>query len=143
MQPPAHAALIPVLRDAIWIAALSLASPATAQRISGPGGSGVYPLQPPLFEVAATTGNARVYRCGAAKYARRQRAAWNTPIVVAGGIGPSVAEQGRRTAVPFTLAPQAAGITPVPGARLPQTGAFRTVTEANRGCSALDNYGDR
>lgn len=51
--------------------------------------------------------------CAASEYARRALGAgWNDRIYIARGRGPSVTT-GRKTAVQFTMNPQAAGITPL------------------------------
>ncbi|SDC89920.1 hypothetical protein [Ruegeria marina] len=51
--------------------------------------------------------------CAASEYARRALGAgWNDRIYIARGRGPSVTT-GRKTAVQFTMSPQAAGITPL------------------------------
>lgn len=94
---------------ALSAALLSLPIPAAA--FSAKRHMRVNPVNETVFEVIApTAAGAGDYWCGAADYAYRALgAAWTAPIYIVRGRGPSVTT-GRRTAVQFTLSPQAAGV---------------------------------
>ena len=73
----------------------------------------VNPVNANVFEVIPrSSGSGPTIWCAAADYARRALgAAWTTQVYVARGRGPSVTTN-RRSAVHFTITPQAAGVTP-------------------------------
>ena len=122
---------------------LSLATPLAAQKMYGPGGSTIYPIDGSSFEVVATSRDKAMW-CGAAKYARRAlKVGWNTQLVVTRGPEPSVLEDGRRPGVQFTTNPAAAGVAPVAENGGLAPGSWRTVSIANRNCARLDNSSNR
>lgn len=95
------------------ICALLLALPVPAAAFSAKRNMRVNPVNDAVFEVVApTAAGAGDYWCGAADYAYRALGAeWTARIYIVRGRGPSVTT-GRRTAVQFTLSPQAAGVQP-------------------------------
>lgn len=67
-----------------------------------------------VFEVVGRPGSgAREIWCAAGDYARSQNVPSNTRIYLESGRQPAVSRPGR-TAVRFTLSPEAAGVTPIP-----------------------------
>jgi hypothetical protein len=96
------------------VAALS-AIPAQAGSFRARNGATVNTVNAAVFEVVPRgTAAGPSYWCAAADYAQRGlRAAWTAKIYIARGLGPS-ATTGRRSAVQFTMDPQAAGVTPTP-----------------------------
>lgn len=91
--------------------------PADAGNFVSRSGARVFPLSNGIFEVvpsARTSGGD--YWCAAGDFAQRSlRAPWTARVFVVQGRAPSVTN-GRRSAVQFTLDPQAAGVTPLDGA---------------------------
>lgn len=94
-------------------AAIALCAADVVDAFSGRRGTRVNPVDNVVFEVIArSAGSADDYWCGAGDFAQRALgAAWAAPIYIVRGRGQSVTT-GRRSAVQFTLDPQAAGITP-------------------------------
>lgn len=93
------------------LVALTLAPAAYA--FNGPHGTTINPVNEAVFEVVGrASARGEDYWCGAADYARRELGMdWKTRLYVARGRGPSETTN-RRTAIQFTLAPEAAGIQP-------------------------------
>lgn len=88
----------------------------SADAFTSTNGQRVNQASEAVFEVVAR-GRSRTndYWCSASEFARRVLGAgWRDQIYVVRGYGPSVTT-GRRTAVQFTLDPQAAGVTPLDG----------------------------
>ncbi len=104
-------------------------------------GQRVYQLNEAVFEVVPR-GRSRTndYWCSAAEYARRALGAgWQDRVYIVRGYGPSQAT-GRRTAVQFTLNPEAAGVTPLPPGGLRQglkPGDSMTVSRGNSFCEPV------
>ncbi|MGV6847712.1 MAG: hypothetical protein ACWA5A_04970 [Marinibacterium sp.] len=102
--------------------------------------SRVYQIDANTFEVVGNSGRgARLYWCGAATYARRELgASWQDKVTIARTLGPSAAT-GRRSAVQFTLTPEALGITPIssPTPNAFAVGDTMTVTSGNGFCREL------
>ena len=121
---------------------LVLAGPAAAQKVYGPGGTTIYPIDGAVFEVVGPPSDKTMW-CGAAKYARQAKVGWKTPIVVVRAPEASALEDGRRQGTRFTVAPQAAGVTPTGEGRALSPGTWQTVSIANRNCVRLDNPSDR
>lgn len=73
----------------------------------------VNPVNAHVFEVIGRGGtNGVEYWCSAADHAQRVlRAPWTARLYIARSLGPSVTTN-RRSAVQFTLDPEAAGVTP-------------------------------
>ena len=96
------------------LTAVLLALPMSAEAFSARRHMRVYPVDELVFEVIAPTAAvAGDYWCGAADYAQRALGApWTARIYIVRGRGPSVTT-GRRTAVQFTLQPEAAGVRPI------------------------------
>ena len=87
---------------------LVLAGPAAAQKVYGPGGTTIYPIDGAVFEVVGPPSDKTMW-CGAAKYARSvAKVGWKTPIVVVRGPEPSAFEDGRRQGTRFTVDPASA-----------------------------------
>ncbi|WP_372574391.1 hypothetical protein [Ruegeria jejuensis] len=86
----------------------------TGAAFSTPYGTRVYQVDPNIFEVVPfALAPTDEYWCGAAQYARKRLGAdWQAQIYVASERVRSAAAGGR-TAVQFTLNPEAVGITPV------------------------------
>lgn len=96
------------------LAALILGTaPAMAKEFRGKRNTRVNPVNAAVFEVVAKSSSGGAdYWCGASDYAvRALGASWQARLYVARGWGPSPAT-GRRSAIFFTLDPQAAGIAP-------------------------------
>ena len=104
--------------SALFLTLVPMLVPNAASAFSTRAGARVNPVNASVFEVVPRgSGASSHYWCGAAEYARRALGAgWKAQIYIARGLGPSVTT-GRRSAVQFTLDPDAAGITP--------TGTFR------------------
>lgn len=102
-------------RSIIGLVALFLALPEYGEAFTSRGGARVNPVDAVVFEVVPRTGGSgKAIWCGAGDYAQRAlKASWQARVYVARERGPSVTT-GRRSAVQFTLDPQAAGITPAP-----------------------------
>lgn len=102
--------------------ALAMAGMATqADAFTARNGARVNPVDSVLFEVIPS-GRVRTgdYWCGAGEYARRALGAgWKDRVYIARELGQSVTTQ-RRSALQFTLNPEAAGVTPLP------KGGFKT-----------------
>jgi len=96
------------------LSAVLLSLPVGADAFSGRRDTRVNPVSDVVFEVIARgAAGAGDYWCGAADYAHRALGApWSARIYIVRGRGPSVTT-GRRTAVQFTLRPEAAGVTPI------------------------------
>lgn len=132
---------MPVLRSALATICLILSlTPAQAQQGFAAYGSVTYPLNANVFEVVGNSGRGyTLFWCGAAQYARRVLGApWKTRIVITRGLGRSEVT-GQRSAVHYTLTPEAIGVTPVrssfPNAY--DLGDSKSVTEANGFCREL------
>ncbi len=97
-------------------ATLATALPDSADAFTSRSGARVNPVNSAVFEVVPrNSGRTNDIWCAASEFARRQLGAgWKTRVYVARDRGPSVTT-GRRSAVQFTIDPQAAGITPVEG----------------------------
>lgn len=126
------------LRAVAAAAALTLALPQGAGAFSGLRNTTVNPVDQVRFEVMApTAGNGPVYWCGAGDYAAKVlRADWTARIYVSRGRGPSDTT-GRKTAVQFTMDPQAADIEPIAPyifMNAFRTGDNMTVNEAMSHC---------
>ncbi|MEY8838970.1 hypothetical protein AB9K41_08065, partial [Cribrihabitans sp. XS_ASV171] len=104
-------------------------------------GQRVYQLNEYVFEVVPK-GRSRTndYWCSASDYARRALGAgWQDRVYIVRGYGPSQAT-GRRTAVQFTIYPDAAGVTPLPPGGLRQglkPGDSMTVSRGNSFCEPV------
>lgn len=95
-------------------AGLAVAVPTVGDAFSSRLGARVNPVNAAVFEVVPKSGSGQEIWCGAADYAQRElRAPWQARVYVARGRGQSETT-GRRTAVQFTLDPNAAGVTPGP-----------------------------
>jgi hypothetical protein len=110
-----------------------------ASAFNGQRGTRVGQVNKAVFEVVVrNTGAGPDYWCGAADYARRVLgASWQTEIYIARGRGASVTT-GRRSAVQFTINPDAAGVTPIPPAlslNSLKVGDHMTVQKANTYCN--------
>jgi len=124
------------------VATLAMALPASANSFfSSRNGARVLPLNSAVFEVVPRgSGRTNDIWCAAGDYAQRGVGApWQARVYVVRGRGPSETT-GRRTAVQFTLDPQAAGVTPLEG------GVFKTgftpgdsmsVSQANGYCEPV------
>lgn len=108
-----------MIRDCLRILAISVLFGAPAAALAAEfraiNGGRVLQVDQVLFEVVPRTRDSNdFFWCGAADFARRALGAdWSDRIYIARGRGVSVTT-GRRTAVQFTLNPQAAGVTPLP-----------------------------
>lgn len=101
--------------SALGLAAmLATALPQSAAAFSGLRNTTVNPVDSARFEVMApTAGSGPVYWCGAGDYAVKVLGAdWTARIYVSRGRGPSDTTN-RKTAVQFTMDPQAAQIEPI------------------------------
>lgn len=73
----------------------------------------VAPVNEAVFEVVGRPGSgAREYWCAAGEYARSLGVRTNTRVYIESGRQQSVSQRGK-TAVRFTIAPDAAGVTPI------------------------------
>ncbi|WP_050930256.1 hypothetical protein [Aestuariivita boseongensis] len=87
--------------------------PLSAQAFTAKNRLTVAPVSNSVFEVVGLPGSgASHFWCAAGEYALAQGAASSARIYLASGRQPSVSRPGR-TAVRFTLAPDAAGVTPL------------------------------
>ncbi|NDW47283.1 hypothetical protein [Ruegeria sp. PrR005] len=104
-----------MLRHAFFLTALTLTGLSTqADALTTRMGDRVLPVNDAVFEVIPR-GKQRVgdFWCAASEYARRELGAgWNDRIYLVRGRGPSVTT-GRKTAVQFSLTPEAVGVTPL------------------------------
>ncbi|MCV2891025.1 hypothetical protein [Ruegeria aquimaris] len=104
-----------MLRHACFLTALTLTGLSTqADALTTRMGDRVLPVNDAVFEVIPR-GKQRVgdFWCAASEYARRALGAgWNDRIYLVRGRGPSVTT-GRKTAVQFSLTPEAVGVTPL------------------------------
>lgn len=114
--------------------------PASAQNAFATNGARVYPLDSNVYEVVGNSGGGyRLFWCGAGEYARRVLgASWSSQISIVRGLGPSQATN-RRSAVQFTLNPDAAGVTPMQSPRLNayDVGDTKSVNEASGYCNEI------
>ncbi|MGV6847711.1 MAG: hypothetical protein ACWA5A_04965 [Marinibacterium sp.] len=112
----------------------------TGQPVMSAPGSRIYRLDDNRFEVVGNSGRGYIlFWCGASHYARRALgASWRDKITVVRGLGQSEAT-GQRSAVQFTLTPDALGITPIasPTPNAYEVGDSRTITSANGDCRDL------
>ena len=135
-----HAVLAVVTIVGFGILAADMASAFTAR-----GGTRVNPVDQNVFEVVPkATSRGNPTWCAASEYARRVLgASWQDNIYVARSLGPSVTTN-RRTAVHFTLNPQAIGIVPQKGSSLNTfpVGDFMSINVANTHCNRIV-YEDR
>lgn len=114
-------------------------SPDAASAFSGRNGTKIGQVNKAVFEVVVrNTGSGPEYWCGAADYVRQVLGAgWKTEIYIARGRGASVTT-GRRSAVQFTITPDAAGVTPIPPAlslNSLKVGDHMSVQKANTYCN--------
>jgi hypothetical protein len=123
----------------ILVACFAALSPIPAEAFAGRNGTSVNPINDDVFEVITrTAGSTSDYWCGASEYARRELGAgWQDRLYVVQGRGPSVTTN-RRTAVQFTLSPDAAGVVPLTSTfRLSQlqVGDNMSIQMANQQCA--------
>jgi len=128
-----------VIAAGAFMALLTAFAPQTADAFNGKFGVRVAPVNDVVFEVVPrSSGSGPIFWCGAADYARQVLGAgWSTQIYIARGRGQSVTTN-RRSAVQFTLDPDAAGITPTgPSLSLNslRVGDNMTVQQANHYCN--------
>lgn len=131
--------LKPLCAAVALLALLPLLVPDAALAFSGKRSTRIAPVNKAVFEVVARgSGTGYDYWCGASDYARRALGAeWSATIYIARGRGTSVTT-GRRSAVQFTLDPDAAGITPVPPSlslNALKVGDNMSVQQANTYCN--------
>lgn len=93
--------------------AMVASTPHAVQAFRSFGGLEVNPVTSHVFEVVGEPGtHGREYWCAASNYALRElNADWDAVIFIARKRGVSVTT-GRKSAVQFTLDPEAAGVTP-------------------------------
>ncbi len=98
------------------ILAFGVTQPQFADALTVRNGVRVNQVNSAVFEaVPRSSGNGMILWCAASEYARRAlNASWQTEIYVARGMGPSETTN-RRSAVQFTIDPNAAGVTPIDG----------------------------
>ncbi len=97
----------------IALAAVLVFAPAALYAFTATNRLSVADVDSAVFEVVAVPGSGpRQFWCAAGQYALSKGARSNARIYLVSGRQPSVSEPGR-TAVRFTLNPDAAGITPV------------------------------
>ncbi|SFT67305.1 hypothetical protein [Sedimentitalea nanhaiensis] len=103
----------PRIYGMVLVAGLAAIQPVLAQAFTSRSGVRVNPVNAAVFEVVPRSGGGGdLYWCGAADYAQRAlKASWQARVYVARAMGPSET-MNKRSAVQFTLDPQAAGITP-------------------------------
>lgn len=103
----------PVLKSLAVIAAFSVALPTAALAFRAVNTLDVNKVDKNVFEVVGRPGAIKDdYWCGAGDYLRRElQLPWKTKIYVVSGIGRGVTT-GARSAVKFTLNPEAVGIIP-------------------------------
>lgn len=102
------------MRCLIYAAALLALLPLSAQAFTAKNRHNVAAIDAAVFEVVGRPGSgARDFWCAAGEYAHRSlRARSNARIYLVSGRQNSASQPGR-TAVRFTLSPEAAGITPI------------------------------
>lgn len=102
------------MRHLIFLTACLAALPISAHAFTTNNSYGVAPVNEAVFEVVSRRGasSPRGFWCAAGQYAFSLGVRTNTRIYLVSGRQPSVTDPGR-TAVRFTLAPEAAGITPI------------------------------
>ncbi|UWQ93371.1 hypothetical protein K3727_13185 [Rhodobacteraceae bacterium M382] len=115
----------------------------SASAFSTRDGARVNQVNDVVFEVIgrSTASSAQQFWCAASEYARRAlNAGWTDRVYLVQGRGQSVTTN-RRSAVQFTMSPQAAGITPIENnsVRLNslKPGESMSVQQANLYCSAI------
>ncbi|MGR3615695.1 MAG: hypothetical protein ACU0BB_06605 [Paracoccaceae bacterium] len=97
------------LAIAATMASSALAAP---KAFNGPYNIRVYQVTNNVFEVVIVAGNGYGFWCGASDYARRALGAgWQDQVTIVSEMARSVVTGGR-SAVQFTLNPEAEGITP-------------------------------
>ncbi len=134
-----------MLRRAVVVSLFSVfAAVQAADALTTRNGVRVNPVNDAVFEAVprgSTTG--AVFWCAASEYARRAlKAGWQDEIYVASPMGPSVTTN-RRSAVQFTMDPQAAGITPIQSTHSLNrfnVGDHMSVQQANRFCEEQPNW---
>lgn len=94
------------------VVAASAASSAIAEEFRGAARTRINPVTDGIFEVVASSSSRGAdFWCGASDYARRVlKRDWTDRVYVARELGPSVTTN-RRSAVHFTVDPDATGIT--------------------------------
>lgn len=92
----------------------SAASSVMAEEFRGAARTRINPVTDAIFEVVARSSSRGAdFWCGASDYARRALGReWSDQVYVAREMGPSVTTN-RRSAVHFTVDPDAAGVTPL------------------------------
>jgi len=128
----------PVPKFLAVIAALSVALPTSALAFRAINTLDVNRVDKNVFEVVGRPGVIKDdYWCGAGDYLRRElQLPWKTKIYVVSGIGRGVTT-GARSAVQFTLNPEAVGITPYEASWVGDVltvGYARSVTAAFHHC---------
>lgn len=118
--------------------ALTTLAPISAQAFTTPRGVKVNPVNDVVFEVIPkSSGFYGDFWCGASEYARRvQGADWTDRVYVVQGRSPSVTTN-RRSAVQFTLSPEAANVPPPPQGWLAlgiKAGGSMSVQQARTHC---------
>ena len=101
------------MRQTVTAATLIALLPLGAQAFTAKNRLTVAPVTSAVFEVVGQPGSgAAQFWCAAGEYALNQGARSNARIYVESGRQGSVTEPGK-TAVRFTLSPDAAGVTPI------------------------------
>ncbi len=130
------------MRSILFVALICLMGgvSASAQNAFATKGARVYALDANVFEVVGNSGGGYLlFWCGAGEYARRVLgASWSARISIVRGLGPSLATD-RRSAVHFTLNPEAAGVTPIqsPSLNAYDVGDTKSVNEASGFCREI------
>jgi hypothetical protein len=104
-----------IVGSSLIAALLVTMMPVAADAFRGMRGARVNPVDQNVFEVVprGSQTSGRDFWCGAGEYAYRElRAAWSDRIFIVQGRSQSVTTE-RRSAVQFTMNPEAAGIVPI------------------------------
>lgn len=125
----------------IFILAVLVAGTAQAQTgLRTPGNGVAYQVDENVFEVVGNSGRGGVlFWCGASEFARRVLGApWQAEVTVVRSFGLS-AVTGRKSAVQFSLNPEAVGVTKKKSYsyNAMEVGDFNTLTAARRYCSDI------
>jgi len=124
------------------IGLISAAAFSPAYALTTSYGSKVNAVNDVVFEVVGqnSAASGQEYWCGASEFARRAlKAGWRDQIFLVRGRGPSETTN-RKSAVQFTLNPQAAGVSPAEASlslNAMNPGENLTVQRAHQYCSAI------
>ncbi|MEM8731612.1 MAG: hypothetical protein AAGF79_17020 [Pseudomonadota bacterium] len=124
----------------LLVSATLAAGPVLAETevMRGPGSTDIFEVNAHTIDVLSNLGQERGWWCSAVKYARHHHMDWSTRVYVESGPSPSTSTASGEI-VRFTYDAAASGVTPAAESEAIARGNWLTITEANRGCTRIDN----